>query len=221
MYDATKKYPVVMSFHGNPGNAQGEQSAFPFESVSKNDAIVVYPNGEGGNWDLYTATDNNADMNWIKALPDELAKTLSIDKTRVFGFGYSGGGFFVVQFTCRFGGVFKAIASNAGGGPDEPEIGCTKRPSGCCDCPGGPIPSLIVHGDADGVVEPSSGDFSATCIAETNGCGDSRSATTPSPCQKADGCPAASPVKWCLVPGLGHTVWNQGMAEAWSFFNSL
>jgi len=48
-------------------------------------------------------------MNFIAALPDEIKTKANVDTTRVLGYGYSGGGFFLTQFTCRFGGIFKAI----------------------------------------------------------------------------------------------------------------
>ncbi|MBN9163151.1 MAG: hypothetical protein BGO98_36625 [Myxococcales bacterium 68-20] len=33
-YDANKSYPLVLSFHGNPGSAEGMSKGLPFDSVS-------------------------------------------------------------------------------------------------------------------------------------------------------------------------------------------
>ena len=220
-YDSKKSYPLVLSFHGNPGTAQDQQMYLPFENVSKGAAIVAYPQGDGNNWDLYTDLANNADMNWIAALPGEIATTYNIDKTRVFGFGFSGGGFFLPQFTCLVGGVFKAISANSGGGPDESQLNMAQYDNGCYKCPGGPVPALVIHGTNDTVVLPSSGDFTHACYATFNGCADTLSATTPSPCQQHDGCPAGKPVKWCLIPGLQHAAWSQAMTASWDFFTAL
>lgn len=220
-YDANKSYPLVLSFHGNPGTASGQKQGLPFEAVSKENAIVAYPQGDDNNWDLYTPTDENADMNFIAALPDEIASKVNIDKAKVFGFGYSGGAFFLPQFTCRFGGVFKAIAIDAGGGPDEQQMGFDQYDNGCYMCPGGPIAALVMHGATDTTVEPSSGEFTHTCFATFNGCADTLSATTPAPCQQHDGCPAGKPVKWCLIPNQNHSPWAQAMTEAWTFFTAL
>lgn len=222
-YDATKTYPVVMSFHGNPATAEGQMQWLPFEVASGQDAVLVYPQAlgvEAGafSWDLYTPTESNADMGWIKALIDEVATKANIDKGKVFGAGYSGGGFFISQYACRFGGVFRAISVNAGGGPDEPQMGYPKRDNGCYVCPGGPIPTLVTHGEADGVVEVASGIFTADCYAATNGCNGSRSATTPAPCEQYDGC--GKPVKRCIVPGQSHFLWDSAWAESWAFFKA-
>ena len=220
-YDASRSYPLVMSFHGNPGIAENMAKYIPFDAASKKEAIIVYPQAMNEAWDLYTPTDDNADMYWIEALPAEIAKKVNIDTARVFGFGYSGGGFFLPQFTCRFGGVFKAISVNAGGGPDEEQMGYGKHANGCYVCPGGPVPIIVTHGAKDTEVVPESGDFTKTCYATTNGCGSSVSPASPAPCETYDGCPADKPVKWCLIADLGHGVWPQAVAEAWAFFKSL
>lgn len=221
-FDAAKSYPLVFSFHGNPGSAEGQAGSLPFDSVSQGEALIVYPGAIDGNWDLYTPTDMNADMNFIKALIDEVAtKVPAIDKKRVYAYGYSGGGFFITQFACRFAGVFKAIALNSGGGPDEEQMGFPKRANGCFICPGGPIATLVIHGEADNEVDVASGLFTATCFASTNSCGDTLTPSEPTPCETTDGCPAATPVKRCILPGIGHGWWDQGLKVSWSFFKSL
>lgn len=220
-YDANKSYPLVLNFHGNPSTAAAEAAYLPFDSVSKEDAIIAYPQAtDGSDWDLYTETDSNLDMKWIHGLPQEIATKANVDTSRVFGFGYSGGAFFLAQFTCRFGDVFKAVSINAGGGPDEPNMGYATYDNGCYQCPGGPVAVLVTHGDSDPQVEPASGKFTKSCFATFNGCGDSLTDTTPSPCQLVDGCPADKQVKWCLIPGLGHAAWDKAMAEAWTFFKA-
>jgi polyhydroxybutyrate depolymerase len=220
--DPTKSYPLVLSFHGNPGTAEGMANGLPFDSVSKSDAVIAYPAADGTNWDLYTPTDSNADMPFIQALVDEIKNNkANIDTSRVFGFGYSGGSFFITQMACRFEGLFKAIAVNAGGGPDEMAMGFEKRGDGCYVCPGGPIATLVTHGAADTEVETASGEFTAACFAEMNGCGDSRSAATPAPCETYDDCATDKPVKRCIIPDLGHGIWSEAMKEAWAFFKAV
>jgi polyhydroxybutyrate depolymerase len=221
-YDASRAYPLVMEFHGNPGTADFMLDAFPFDGASKGDAIVVYPNAAGSDWDLYNPTDQNPDMGYVKAVIDELASKYTIDKQRVLGFGWSGGAFFVNQLACRFPGLFRAIASHAGGAPDEPSVpNVEKHPNGYLKCAGGPIATFVVHGDKDNVVVPGSGEFAAMYWAYVNGCGEGRSDTTPSPCRKYDGCPASAPVHLCMIPGLGHPLWSEGQAASWGFFRDL
>ena len=227
-YSAGKKYPLVMAFHGNPSSAENMIKHQPF-ATSGSDAIVVYPQAASPSasyagffeWDIYSVTNDNADMNWIHSLIDEIKKTLTIDGTKVFGFGYSGGGFFVSHFACRFAGDFRAIASHAGGGPDEAAMGYPMRPSGCYVCPGGPTATLVTHGENDDQVDPGSGEFTASCYAETNGCSRTRSATTPAPCEQYNGCPNGKPVKICLIPQQDHNIWPDAASESWAFFQTF
>lgn len=219
-YDASRAYPLVMLFHGNPGTKEQMRGYAPFEKVTKREAILVYPSALESAWDLYTPTDANKDMGWIRALPGEIAGTYHVDTSRIYGFGFSGGAFMMAQMGCRFGQeAFHAIYINSGGGPEETQSGYPQRADKCFICPGGPIPTLIVHGDVDGQVVKTSGAFTAKCVAENNGCaGEAKTPGAPAPCQYASGC--QKPVGWCLVPKLGHAVWDQGMQAAWDFFVS-
>jgi polyhydroxybutyrate depolymerase len=223
-YDAARAYPLVMLLHGNPGTAASMLATFPFDGASKQDAILVYPDGAGGNWDLYTPTATNADIPFIQALPAEIAKKHNVDTTRVFGSGYSGGAFFLNQITCRLPGIFKAFASHSGGAPYEQNNPPT-WPNGCVKCAGNPTPAILLHGTADPEVDPSGSQFAAACWATTNGCSNtdpsSWPGTTPAPCVKDPTCAAATPVELCLVPGVGHTQWSQGAFVAWDFFKSI
>ncbi|MBX3190758.1 MAG: hypothetical protein KF819_27420 [Labilithrix sp.] len=220
-YDPGRAYPLVMEFHGNPGTAQGMLDAFPFDRASQGEAIVVYPNAAGQDWDLYSATDQNPDMPYVKAVIEAVGAKYSVDASRVLGFGWSGGAFFVNQLACRFPGLFKAIAPQAGGAPEEPMLAnAEKLPNGYLKC-SGKVAAIVGHGDADDVVAPASGEFSAMYWAYVNGCGEGRSETSPAPCQKYDGCPAALPVHLCKIPGLKHPPWAQAQAASWAFFRAL
>lgn len=225
-YDPQKSYPLVFSFHGNPSTETYQAALLPFDAASGRDAVIVYPRalaGTGGvyDWDL-AITDDNPDMEWIIALVGELKKTLSLDPKRVFGFGYSGGAFFVTNMACRTSGFFKAISVNAGGAPfvgegvDFPQKGAND----CLICPGGPVATLVTHGQQDNEVGGHGGRENAMCAAATNECGDERSSSTPSPCETYDGCPTGREVKLCDLPNLGHGPWEKAVAESWAFFKA-
>jgi polyhydroxybutyrate depolymerase len=220
-YDARKTYPLVMVLHGSPGTADVMLGAYPFDGVSKREAVIVYPNALGDDWDLYGASPN-VDMDYLKAVVGEVGKGWSIDTKRVLGTGWSGGGFLVSQMACRMAGVFRAIAIHAGGAPDESQDPAAQKDAdGFYTCAGGPLAVIVVHGQSDTTVEPGSGDYAGQHWAHVNGCGTAQADAAPSPCKDYDGCPAANPVRVCLVAGLGHPMWDQGHAASWAFFKSL
>jgi polyhydroxybutyrate depolymerase len=221
-YDAGKTYPLVLEMHGNPGTAAFMLQNLPFDRVSRREAIVVYAQAAGTDWDLATPADQNDDMAYLRALVDEVASKLSIDKQRVLGTGWSGGAFMASQTACRLGGLFKAIAILSGGAPYESSDGTpAKDGSGFLSCPGGPVATLVIHGENDGVVSRDSGEYAAAHWAHVNGCGSTLAATTPAPCQRYAGCPQATPVQLCMIPGQDHGVWREGFAATWAFFESL
>lgn len=219
-----RAYPLVLVFHGDGGTGPGMRTSHTFDVASGDEAIVAYPTGIDQGWDIQTPSATNRDIKLVEALVGALSKKYVVDESRIFGAGYSSGAFLVNKIACRKTGFFRGIVSHAGGAPhEEDDPDATQWPSGYTKCAGqtGGVAALIVHGDADTAVTPDSGDFSAVYWAALNGCQETRSDAAPAPCQTFDGCPTDKPVRWCLVPGLGHTVWEKGAAEGWAFMKSL
>lgn len=217
-----KTYPVVVLFHGNPGTVAAMMALQPFQTVSHGDAILVYPQaayaeGDGTySWDLFTKdTSQNADIQMVRALPAALtAKGLPIDATRIYGYGHSGGAFFLQSYQCLGTDVFRSITCNAGGTPFG-------GGNDCATCTGKIVPTLLIHGQADDVVGAGSGTAEASCQAKNAKCQTTTTATTPTPCVLYDGCPAASPIEFCFVPGAGHEPpWSDSLPTAWAFFKA-
>ncbi len=220
-----KRYPLLLVFHGDGGNGPGMRAFHPLDSVTRGDAYVAYPSGRNQSWDLSSPSASNNDIRFVEALVATLKGRLPIEDSRVFGSGYSSGAFFINKVACRKTGFFRAIVSHAGGAPyeDQEPNASTWPQTGYTKCPGqtGGVAALVVHGTKDGTVTPDSGDFSATYWASLNGCQTTRSSVAPAPCLQHNGCPTDKPVRYCLVPGLGHTVWDRGADETWAFVKSL
>jgi len=222
VYDPLVAYPVVMVFHGDGGAQDNMYAYVRYQTASKDEAILVYPSGENQTWDLYTPSASNKDIAFLEALLPDLASRYSIDTARVFGFGYSNGAYFVNQVACRRSSYFLGIASNAGGAPYEPSDANRKWPNGYQQCPGQTAVAFIgFHGLDDGVVGYGGGEFSAQYWAYVNGCGGTREATTPAPCEAHPSCASGKPVTWCPVPAIGHAVWADAIKTSWDFFKAL
>lgn len=226
-WDVAKSYPLVLVFHGDGGNGAGMRGGYRFDDVSGSDAFVAYPDGKNAGWDLYTPETENEDNAFVVAIVDSLKGRFPIDTSRVFGAGYSSGAFFIEQIACRKSTLFRGIAPNAGGAPNEPNDPNATfwKPyyTKCANQTGG-VAAMIMHGTDDPVVDPSSGDFSAQYWAYVNGCDDSkdtRTATNPAPCLAHAACPAGKPVLYCPIPNIGHGWWADSAKEAWAFFKAL
>jgi polyhydroxybutyrate depolymerase len=196
------------------------RQAYPIDALSGDKAIVAYPSGIDAGWNLYEPTATNKDMKFFDALVAKLVAAYGADAKRVFGVGYSSGGYFLNQVACRKNGSLRAIAVHGAGAPQEPQdpaAGEWKPDFVRCDgqemAPTGGVATLSIMGQND---DTEGGRFVATYWAFVNGCGSS-SAPTTAPCEAYPGCPSDKPVQLCLVPGLGHVVWDQGIAQSWSF----
>lgn len=216
-----KPLPLIFVFHGSGGDGAGIRRTFDLERHANGEAIFVYPDGFGGEWDLESKAPSNIDMLLFDAILEAVSDSHCVDTKRVFATGYSAGGYFSNQLACRRGGKLRAIASHSGGGPfgQSDEYGDDGR----LRCPERAVAALVVHGTADGDVKLEEAHKSREHWRRVNGCrsgpGD---AISPSPCVQLAECSEDRPVVYCEIPGLGHEVWPENGAKlTWELFSSL
>ncbi len=206
--------PLVLVLHGDGGSADSFHNGTFFERATGDEAIVVYPDGLRSTWDLDSREDN-PDVAFLEEIVKSVALTHEVDRARVFGTGYSSGGFLVNVAACERPDLFRAIASSAGGAPYSR---AEKWPNGFAKCKGQrPVPMLALHGTHDFGVSLDSGAFSAQYWAYVNGCDTGLMETTEYPECHAYKCPK-EPAAFCKIEGLGHWVWDRAPEASWTFF---
>jgi dipeptidyl aminopeptidase/acylaminoacyl peptidase len=111
-YDSTKgRYPLILSIHGGPHGAYGNNFAFQFQLWAASGYVVLYTNPRGstgygekflwatwGGWGILDYDD-------VMAGVDHVVKRYAIDEKRMAVTGYSYGGFltdWVITHTSRF-----------------------------------------------------------------------------------------------------------------------
>jgi polyhydroxybutyrate depolymerase len=211
-----KRYPLVLSLHGDGGDGPGYRRGTPFEQASGQDAVVVYPSGRNATWDI-ESSEGNEDHAFLQQIVQRLAGDGLVDPARVFGSGYSSGAFVLNFMACARPGFFRAIASNAGSAP----YGRSESfANGYTKCPGEkPVPVLALHGTRDFGVTLQSGRFTGEYWAYVNGCNAAQWETTDYPeCKAFSECPQGLNVAYCEIEGLGHWVWAEHAFASWSFF---
>jgi poly(3-hydroxybutyrate) depolymerase len=202
-YDAKKPIPLIFAWHSSGASGAESRRYYKLEPVTGDGAIIVYPDGLNGAWDL---SANGIDMKFFDALLASISKDYCVDPARVFSTGYSFGGMMSHSLACDRGNKLRAFAPMAGAFFD-----------GTKSCPT-PVPAWIAHASNDPTVSFASGEAARDVWLKTNGCGTTTMPTTPSPCVTYQ-CTKA-PVTWC-VHTQGH-VWPSFASKGvWAFFSSL
>jgi len=197
-----KVYPLVFAFHGSGDTGANFRQWSGFESAAAGRAIMVYPDGVDKVW----PNDNGRDVAMFDAVLARLQQTACVDGARVFGTGFSYGGYMSNTLGCARAGVVRAIAPFSGGDPGD-------------TCNGTRLAAWIAHGAQDPKVDISQGEASRDRWRQVDHCGDAVFDTNPSPCV-AYGCDAGYPVVWCEFQGQ-HEIPSWGPAGALAFFLSF
>lgn len=145
--------PLVVSLHGANGNQWGNM---PMRTAVADEEgfIVVYPQGRvvdfylahmnTTGWDA--SGEENEDVDFIKAIIEDVAKDYSIDRKRIYCCGFSNGGMMTYALSNTCSEIFAAFASISGFPLNEFHF----RHTGAR-----PVPFLHIHGKADDFVKYS------------------------------------------------------------------
>ena len=202
-YDAKKSIPLIFAWHSAGADGAESRRYYKLEPATGDGAIIVYPNGLNGGWDV---SANGVDMKFFDLLLESISKDYCVDQTRVFSTGYSFGGIMSNSLACDRGSKLRAFAPVEGAFFD-----------GAKSCPT-PVPAWIVHASNDPTVTFASGQAARDIWLKTNGCTTTTTPTTPSQCVTYQ-CTKA-PVVWCVHTG-GH-IWPSFASKGvWAFFSSL
>lgn len=157
-YDANKKYPLVVAFHGMIENPRLFELITGFSrEADREDFIVVYPYGtKRGLFSPYswnavfccgTAVENNVDdIAFTSQLIDKLTGELSVDPSEIYLTGFSNGGMFANYAALKLGNKISALAvvGSAVGGMSEEEENFTYFEKSNI-----PVSVLLIHGRQD------------------------------------------------------------------------
>lgn len=140
--------PLVFVFHGGNSNAKGVMNLAQFNLIAdRENAIVVYPQGVGGNWNdgrINTASqayrEDVDDLAFFDRLLAEVSQKHAIDPKRIYLTGISNGGIFSHHAAANRSDKIAAIAAVVGG---------VAAPVAEKFEPTDPVSVLIIQGTAD------------------------------------------------------------------------
>lgn len=142
--------PLVLSLHGTGGHAT-DKSPFRTSVADQVGCIVAYPQGEDIFFPVFGSTlpgwhatgEYSADIDFFKAVINDVAAHFSIDRKRVYCCGFSNGGMMTYTAAYVASDVFAAFASISGYPINEFHL----HQAGPR-----PVPFLHIHGKADNFV---------------------------------------------------------------------
>jgi polyhydroxybutyrate depolymerase len=223
-YQKNTALPLVFALHGLGMNdywAANAEDGFKLIEATKNQAILVYPQGSGDEpknetqLSGITALWLKGDYPFIDQLLQYMEDNYCVDTARVFVAGFSMGAMLSNQLGCDRAKVFRAIAPVEGWGPGE------ERPTLplYCDDATAAIPAMITQGTADAIVTLDVGQASRDFWRDRNGCS---STTKPfiNNCVEYQNCTSGFPVAYCEHSG-NHLVPGNSGENIWAFFSKF
>jgi polyhydroxybutyrate depolymerase len=148
-YLPTRKYALVLSFHGHGSNASAQERLTGFSALADQQGfLAAYPQGTVGpdgrtGWATGPRKDPIVDdVGFVDDLLTLLQAKLCVDPERIYATGFSNGGGMTAMLACMMADRFAAFAAVSGSYYPLP---------GGCD-PGRPVSILEIHGTADKTV---------------------------------------------------------------------
>ncbi|MCS4489765.1 PHB depolymerase family esterase [Corynebacterium sp. ES2775-CONJ] len=214
--------PVLFAFHGWKEGAEAFVKHSGFANTKAwEEAIAIYPQGLDSAWEgaPYAKATASEDMDFIRAILEQIDRDYKIDRNRVYAAGFSNGGGMAAALGCKMPETFAAIATVSAAFYFPTLDGCVRSP----------MPGLFVHSSEDQIISYEGGKrhgayyyaprFAADFEAVRNGCSQStpdvdrfgngeryiyRGCTAETQHIRIDG----QPHKWILDPSLPGYIWN-------------
>ncbi|WP_410809787.1 alpha/beta hydrolase family esterase [Micromonospora sp. 067-2] len=115
-YDPNRPSTLVIALHFYPGAGASMRELTGLDARADQDnALVAYPDGQGGGFNALVCCGSADDVGFLTALTDHLVRTWRADPDRVFLTGISNGGDMSFRAAVEGAGRFAAIAVVSGG----------------------------------------------------------------------------------------------------------
>ena len=119
-FDNTKRFPVVLVFHGISGSPEIMRQLTRMNEVADRDGfLVVYPEGIGKSWNAggccaEAAHSEADDVGFVSGLLEDLEKIYPVDSSRIYAAGLDNGGMMAYRLARELSRRITAVASVGG-----------------------------------------------------------------------------------------------------------
>lgn len=193
-----KNRPLIIQMHGMNQDASYQRNAAKWEPIADTARfVVVFPNGINKGWDL----GGTKDLNFLKAIINDMYNRYGIDKKRVYVSGFSMGGMMSYYAATKMSDQIAAIAP------------CSGYPFGGAPAGSRPMPIIHTHGTTDDVVGYSGGVTNLKNWVNFEKCNANSTKYNQYPVGKSSsaaslevwtGCQGGSEIRLMSIAGKGH-----------------
>jgi polyhydroxybutyrate depolymerase len=238
-----KPAPFVIVFHGFTMSGELMSTLTSWTKVADREGVIVaFPDGDmtlgplSSPWNVgtnvcnvgaFVANQIQDDVGFVDALIADVNGVRALDEQRIFAAGFSMGGYLTNHLACQRSRLFRAVAPHSGGTYAD-------------GCPADyrPLPVLVLHGTADGLIPYACGSEAKDYWLTRNGCSRDIASTETvkgGKCEFYRGCEAQGDVGMCTFDGMKHgwagsdglglpfdyaggTTFDDGAEVIWKFF---
>ncbi len=204
--DKAKPAPLVSLHHGFTMTGKIMEEVTTWKRIADRDGFVVAFADGGtylGPWNVgenvcgsgatVAGSLDQDDLGFVRAIIDSANMSQPINRERVFVAGFSMGGYFANHVGCQGRAFVRAVSAMSGG-------------TYAGSCPGNPVPVLLIHGDADGLIDYMCATQARGYWVERNGCTTQVMSETikGGSCEWNQGCPMGRELGLCTMTGMDH-----------------
>ena len=174
--------PLVIVLHGDGGSAAGIRASLPLEAQANGAAAFSYLSSAGGSFEYWSDAGRGHEGRFVQAIiADYGVAGITIDPTRVYLVGFSGGGTMAQVLGCRLGaGVIRKMGIHSGSlYPVANDFTYTGNGGVSCNLPG----TMLIWRklDIEDGVDYVTGQGIRTKHLATHNCAATTTSTTPPP----------------------------------------
>lgn len=213
--DRSRPAPLILAFHGGGGPVKSfAETTQLADRGTRAGFVVAFPVGVEKTWNAGdccgVAFERRIDdISFVRAMIDDIATVIAIDRARVYATGFSNGGKLSYRLACELSDRIAAIAPSG-----------TSMPATDCK-PVRPVPIIHFHGGADRFAPMAGGQGALASTGEhvsvpdaikgweaRNACPVAQPRTTynqgTATCSTVAGCGQGAEVTFCVASDAGH-----------------